>query len=163
MVNCLISAAAGVFLMCLVWLPVYCLKDKKNRIVLANKEKETDKNWDQFQLLNHWIMVKNSGEMIAEFFKEAGYQKVAIYGMSDLGARLYEELKIGDIEVVYGIDREPTMQVSGIKDVYTPNDTLPYVDAIIVTPIYDFDRIKETLSKNCSYEIISLEEVIWSL
>ena len=42
---------------------------------------------DHFQLLNHWLEVKNEGKSIATYFEEMGYYHIAIYGMAELADR----------------------------------------------------------------------------
>ena len=42
-------------------------------------------------------------------------------------------------------------------------EVLPKVDAIIVTPVYFFDEIKDMLQKKTVCRIISLEDVIYKL
>lgn len=44
--------------------------------------------------------------------------------------------------------------------IYRPDEMLPEIDAVIVTPVWDFDQIKEQLVNRVKCPIISLEEVI---
>ena len=91
------------------------------------------------------------------------YKKIAIYGMGEFANRLMEELKNSDVEVVYGIDKDVCNSTSRVRNVYSLNDDLPQVDAIVVTPFYDMKSIKCDLKKKVDCPIVSLEEVIWSI
>ncbi len=118
---------------------------------------------DHFQLLNHWMEIKNEGKTLEPYFKEMKYFHIAIYGMAELANRLSEELEGTSIVVDYGIDWNVSCTSSRIKEVYFPEDNLPKTDAIIVTPYSSFDSIKAVLEKRVECPIISLEEVIWSV
>ena len=118
---------------------------------------------DHFQLLNHWLEVKNEGKSIATYFEEMGYYHIAIYGMAELANRLSEELSESSIYIDYGIDRDICCSIARIDKVYFPDDNLPEIDAIIVTPYSSFESIKTILAEKVNCPIISLEEVIWSI
>ena len=118
---------------------------------------------DHFQLLNHWLEIKNEGKSIATYFEEMGYRHIAIYGMAELANRLFEELSESSVHIDYGIDRDICCSIARIDKVYFPDDNLPETDAIIVTPYSSFESIKAILEKKVNCPIISLEEVIWSI
>lgn len=118
---------------------------------------------DHFQLLNHWLEIKNEGKSIATYFEEMGYRHIAIYGMAELANRLSEELSESSVHIDYGIDRDICCSIARIDKVYFPDDNLPETDAIIVTPYSSFESIKAILAEKVNCPIISLEEVIWSI
>lgn len=118
---------------------------------------------DHFQLLNHWLEIKNEGKSIATYFEEMGYRHIAIYGMAELANRLSEELSESSVHIDYGIDRDICCSIARIDKVYFPDDNLPETDAIIVTPYSSFESIKTILAEKVNCPIISLEEVIWSI
>lgn len=125
-----------------------------------SKEKEiSKKHLRLFILLNHWLELKQEGRTILDYFYQNKIKCIAIYGMSYVGERLYEDLKNSDIKIKYIIDRNAKKIYSNL-DLYLPNDTLPEVDAIIVTAISYFDEIKTVLDKNVGYPIVSLEEIL---
>ena len=141
---------------------VSCMERRRKKILSAQK-KETDKFYDNYQLLSHWLEVKNRGGSSLEYFREKGYREIAVYGMGELANRLCEELEGTDICVRYGIDREAWGTVSRMDRIYAPEDALEQVDAVVVTPFYAMDSIRDTLRKKISCPIVSLEEVVWSL
>ena len=130
---------------------------------LEQVQAEANKFHDYFLLLSHWLEIKNRGGNAASYFKDMGFKKIAIYGMGELANRLFEDLQGTDIEIVYGIDREPSSCATSIANVYAPNDELPAVDVIVVTPFSSYDDIESLLIKNTKCPIISIENVIWSV
>lgn len=119
---------------------------------------------DNYQLLNHWLEVKNEGKSLAGYFLEMGYSRIAIYGMAELANRLTEDLEGSGVEIVYGIDRDAGCSISRIAEVYSPQeDGMPEVDAVIVTPYYALEAIKKDLSGKVTCPVVSIEEVVWSV
>lgn len=137
------------------------------KIIKLNKIDDLTRQWHKFsdfyQLASHWIEAKNYGKNSRTYFDEMNYKKIAIYGMGEFANRLMEELKNSDVEVVYGIDKDVCNSTSRVRNVYSLNDDLPQVDAIVVTPFYDMKSIKCDLKKKVDCPIVSLEEVIWSI
>ena len=84
---------------------VYVMKYYKEKEI-KNKKKRIDVLSDHFQLLNHWLEIKNEGKSIATYFEEMGYRHIAIYGMAELANRLSEELSESSVHIDYGIDRD---------------------------------------------------------
>lgn len=113
-----------------------------------------------YNLLERWLTVHEEGRTIAEILAKRGIFTIALYGMGKIGKHVISELNGSRVTVLYAIDRAK----SGIYDsirVRRADDILPKVDAIIVTAVYDFDEIEETLGKCVSYPIISLEEILY--
>ena len=46
-----------------------------------------------YQMLNMWLEMKQKGKSIVTYLKQKGINRIAIYGMKELGERLYEEVK----------------------------------------------------------------------
>lgn len=123
---------------------------------LANKHLAIMKLYDQ------WMQTKQEGKNVADFFHANNINSIAIYGMSFLGQRLYEELKETDIKVLYGIDKNAAGIYSDI-DIITPDDSLPQADAIVVTAIYFFNEIEDTLEKKTNIKVLSFEDILFEL
>ena len=116
-----------------------------------------------YLLLLHWTEALYLGHRVSDYFVEEGFKNIAIYGMGDLANRLMDDLLDSEINVVYGIDRDAAGTVCKIKDIYSLNDKLPKVDAVVITPFYAFDSIRNDLKNKMDAKIVSIEEVIWSL
>lgn len=139
------------------------LTDRWNMKRITALKSVNDKFSDNYQLLNHWLEIKNEGKNLARYFADMEYRRIAIYGMAELANRLSEELAGSGVEIVYGIDRDASCSISRIADVYSLQDPLPEVDVIIVTPYYAFETIKKDLEKKVKCPVVSIEEIVWSV
>lgn len=142
-------------------------------IYLAQKalKKETDyKNRfkSYYNVTNQWLLNKNEEKNVGDYFKDNNYKTIAIYGMGNMGELFYEEVKKTDVKVAYFIDKNAEELYYGIDDIPVVNikdiESREKVDAIIVTPIYDFESISEDLvDSSKGAEIVSLEDVIYEV
>ncbi len=118
------------------------------------------KHFAIMQVMNQWIIDKQNGKELKDFFVTNGYKEIAIYGMSYLGERLADELAGSDITVKYAIDRNAD-NIYAPFEVLQPDDTLPDVDAIIVTAFFFFDEIEQDLESKIECPIVSIEDVVY--
>lgn len=137
--------------------------------VVEKKSKEVDK-WKELadkhlvlmQLFNQWMITKQEGKSVTDYFLRENINSIAIYGMSFVGERLYDELKDSNIEVKYAIDRKADRIYSDV-DVITSDEMFEEVDAIVVTPVFYYEEIEKLLSKKTDIAIISFEDILYSL
>lgn len=115
-----------------------------------------------YNLLIQWLSIRQEGKSLVSYFEQNGYKKIAIYGMKELGERLYDELKDSEIEVKYIIDKNADAIYADV-DVVTPDDQLEEVDAITVTAIHYFDEIEEMLEQKVDCPVISLEDIVYEV
>lgn len=117
-----------------------------------------------YKLLNIWLYQKNNNKSIGEYIRDKNYKRIAIYGMGEIGGRLYEELKLSGIKVEAFIEKETGDYTHGYGE--TPLISIEELglydfDIIIVTPIFDFKNIYESIKRlNEKFDIISIEELI---
>lgn len=131
--------------------------------------KETSKTEDKrkkmvefYNLLLEWLSVKQQGKNLTSYFIKNNYKTVAIYGMKELGERLYYELKDSDIQVKYAIDKKADDIISDVT-ILNPDDSLEPVDVVVVTAIHYFDEIESELSGAIDADIVSLEDVVFNI
>lgn len=130
-----------------------------NRFFQGNrKEKEQNKWAAYYHVLNNWIKLKENGGSVEQRLKERGIKSISIYGMGDIGKHLVKDLENTGIEVKYAIDRS-LFAISDI-DVYEPESELPAVDAIIVTPVCEYEDICKNISKKTNAVILSAADVV---
>lgn len=141
-------------------------EEQKMWDLLLNEDKEEKtgnitlyKCESQVRLLDKWLRIKEEGKHLEKYFQEKNYQKISVYGLGKVGKHLLAELKDSKIEIVFGIDKRKD-QLNNSFPIYTINEILPKVDAVIVTVIYDFEKIYKELKDKIAVPIISLEEVI---
>lgn len=137
------------------------LEDKKQSIT-ALKEMN-DRYLDNYRLLCHWLEVKNEGGSTADYFRDMGYRRIAIYGMAELANRLLEDIEGQEMEVVYGIDQDAACCVSKIEAVYSLQEEFPEADVVVVTPYYAMESIRKELEKKVTCPIVSIEDIVWSV
>lgn len=113
-----------------------------------------------YEFINRWLMLKQRGIEISTFFLERGMRTVAIYGIRHMGERLYDELKESEVNVEYVIDRNP-IELDGKVLVRHPDEELKPVDAVVITPIFDFLEIKDKLSDKLDCPMFFIEDVLF--
>ena len=122
----------------------------------------TQKMTEFYRILIEWLRIRQEGKSLVSYFIQNGYKTVAIYGMKELGERLYDELKDSEISVKYVIDKNADAIYVDV-DVVTPEDFLEEVDVIVVTAIHYFDEIEEALAEKIDCPVISLEDIVFEL
>lgn len=115
-----------------------------------------------YNILKKWFELKLQKKQIAGYFQNNHYKQIAIYGMSDLGNYLLQELVNTGIEVIYAIDRRAGKIQAGIP-ILSIEDELSEVDAIIITATYFFNQIDEDLRKKVHCPVISIEDVLYTI
>ncbi len=140
---------------------IYYITKLKNKD-LDRISKKVNKFRGYYNVLNQWMLLKNQGKSLTEYFNDNGYTSIAIYGMGEVGNRLYEELKNSEIEVKYAIDKSAGSAYAELS-VYDPEDEFDTVDTIVVTAVFDFDEIEKDLIKKTDIPVISLEEVVFGI
>lgn len=127
---------------------------------LVSLKSEFNKFESFFSILEQWLSNKQSDIKLEEYLASQKYFKVAIYGMGVLGNLLYQELSNTGIQVSYAIDRNGDEMYFEVP-VFNPSDEYDEVDAIIVTAILDYEKIRANIKKKTHADVISLEDVIY--
>lgn len=111
-----------------------------------------------YDVLNKWMKQKEKGKSIAEKLQQKGINEVAIYGMGDMGKHLQRELEASNIVIKYAIDRSLLAIID--LDVYLPESELPRVDAVIVTPVFDYENVRRCLEEKVTCPILSIADLV---
>ena len=109
---------------------------------------------------DNWMTLRENNKRLADYLLRYDMKNVAIYGYGTLGKHLITELDSLDskISIKYIIDRD--VRLNHLKyDIKQPEDILPEVDAIIVTPVDEFEKIYFELRKCVKSRIFSLLEL----
>ena len=129
----------------------------------ANRWKRESNKFEQTLLMTvKWLKIKIENRKLEDYFLKNNYYKIAIYGMNYLGVRLYEDLAMSSVNVLYGIDKYTSSADVDIP-VYSLDSPLCEVDAIVVTPIYYYEEIKRDLSGKVKVPIISLNDILFEI
>ncbi len=132
------------------------LKDK------PQNDKKVEKFKSYYSVLNQWLFIKQHGKNLEEYFVNNQYKSIAIYGMGELGNRLFDELENTSVEVKYVVDKEAMSAYSKV-DVRELEEMTDDVDAVVVTAIFAMDDIKSDIEEQVTCPIISLEDVVYEL
>ena len=152
-----IIIAGGIF--------IFCQVQKQRAVQKATKANsfKLEKYQAYYKLFSSWMVLRNKGRLLSEYFADHNLKNVAIYGLGRLGLCLYEELKSSSINVKYAIDVDAAHFSYLDLKVVSPQDKLEAVDAIIVTPVFEYKKIVDELRVKTSCQIVNLEDVISSL
>ena len=130
-----------------------------NRFFQGNRKAKGQNKWvAYYHILNNWMKLKESGGSVEQRLNEKKIKSIAVYGMGDIGRHLVKDLEDSNIEVKYAIDRS-FFSISDI-DVYEPESELPDVDAVIVTPVCEYENICKSISKKTEAEILSFADIV---
>ncbi len=127
---------------------------------IQQKAGKVDKFKGYYSMLNQWLILKQEGKSLDAYFKKNNYKTIAIYGMGEMGNRLYDELKDTDIEVKYAVDQNAASTYSELE-VVDKEDSFDDVDVMVVTATFAFDEIEEEISGKCSFPLVSLDDVVY--
>ena len=122
--------------------------------------KQVDLYQSSYNIMNQWVAKKQRGISLEQYFDKNEYKSVAIYGMGTMGILLFDELKDTNIEIKYGIDKDPYCTYPGLE-IVEPGDGLEKVDVIVVTIVTAFNGIKNMLSEYTDIPIVSIEDVVY--
>jgi hypothetical protein len=117
-----------------------------------------------FATAKRWLENRNNGKKFDEYLLEFGYNSVAIYGAGDLGAILYNEIKL-KLEILYFIDRnaETIQSIDGLP-VLLPCQLLcaEMADVVIVTVMNNFQEISNAiLAQRPCQPILALRDAVY--
>lgn len=127
--------------------------------VLAKKNDDMEKTKANLLILEEWLAMHRRGRRVADVLEEKGIHTVAIYGMGILGSHLYQELNVSGISVKYIMDRRLVKGVYS-AEVCGPEAKVENVDAVIVTPVYQFEEIERNIHQINDVQVISLRELL---
>lgn len=157
-IGTILSTLTGALVGSAVGVAVYKQQQKESK----KWKNMSDKHLALMCLFNQWMITKQEGKSVVDYFHNNGIKSVAIYGMSYLGERLLDELLTSDIEVKYAIDKN-SISIYAKVDVISPDENIPMVDAIVVTPVFFYNEIEEMLSAKTECKIISLEDILYEI
>ena len=152
----------GMMLMGLASAGAVALSVKTSQDAIAEKDQKINKFKNYYNMLNEWLYLKQNGTSLDTYFKKNDYNSIAIYGMGEMGNRLYDELKQSDIEVKYVIDKNFTSVYSELE-VLDPEEEFPEVDVVVVTATFAFDEIENSIENKVNCPIVSLEDVVYEV
>lgn len=136
------------------------------RLGIVNDRKRVKKQLSYYKLLLNWNLCDTENEKLGAYILGCGYKEVMIYGAGDLGKILYHKINTS-VNICAFIEKNPKAeQIEGIQVLSCKDAKLKMsdIDCIIVTPIFDFDSIRQELSnKDSKAAVVSLDTLIYGL
>jgi methyltransferase, FkbM family len=137
-------------------------------LLVPNKEKtletENYRYKKYYTMMNRWLKIKDKNLKIESYLINNNIKTIGIWGAGEIGSRLLEELENSNVKVEYFIDLTNKKEKVGTIPIITLEEVLCYkdkVDSIVITPIYDFEKINSSfVKKSIEIRTISLEEII---
>ena len=136
---------------------------KKCESELINRGRRAERNGKSVRVACKWIREMQEGKRIASYFEKYGFKSVAVYGAGELGKCMVQELEKNGIEIKYIIDSNPNARIGDYKCFLPDGNDLPKVQAVIVTPSYDFEEISRILTEQTSASIVSIDEIPYNI
>ncbi|MCL2146435.1 MAG: hypothetical protein FWH52_01385 [Synergistaceae bacterium] len=97
---------------------------------------------------------------ILQFLKENGYNKIVIYGAGTLGKIFYDSIKDAYDEITIVDNNQASRYDYDEKNVVSVESLMnSNFDIVIITPLFAFETIKETLGKLDIRNYISVQEI----
>ena len=98
---------------------------------VEQKAAKVDKFKSYYNMLNQWLSLKQEGKSLEKYFVDNGYKTIAIYGMGEMGNRLYDELKDSkEVTIKYAVDQNADSTYSEL-DVIDKDEEYEEADVII--------------------------------
>ena len=135
--------------------------DIKNKLASISEENMSLKRlinryYDYWRIFNIWMEKLEADESPAKYLVKMGYYNIAIYGYGMFGKHLVCQLNKENIRIKYIIDRQKDKKTKDIK-LYTLDDQFPEVDCVVVTVLYDYERIEQALKTKLTCDVISID------
>lgn len=128
--------------------------------IVESSKKRADKFQTYFNFMDQWLEYKEQDAHFAKYFHKKNISSVAIYGMGKIGKHLKYELESEGVDLRYVIDESDAALYNNLPH-YNLKDRLPLVDAVIVTPINEYEDIKKKiLENNSKLKVILISEII---
>ena len=123
-----------------------------------SEKKKTERLRLNLKLLDRFMSVIERGQDVTVFFERRNISSVAVYGIGILGRHFLKNIDTDKISISFVVDREVGLHQD--FRVYDVNDEWPSVDALIVTPVLEYQEIKQTIQNKMGVAVYSIEEII---
>ncbi len=109
-----------------------------------------------------WLRLEHDGLKIKEYLKDIGVRKVALCRMTNIGLRLYRELKDSEIKIEYLIDSKD-VKLADMKYTELDADYHDPVDMVIITDLFEYGSLKDSLEKKGYKNIDSIDGILYAM
>lgn len=139
-----------------------------NKKTFNEMKEKYNKQSAYYSLTQQWLLNKHENKELSEYLENYGYKKIAVYGMGTLSELFYHEIRDKEIKVKYFIDKNADEIYCGMDDIPVVNlkeiNMEEEIDAIIVTPVFNFEEIERDLEElGVTTAVVSLEDIVYGI
>ncbi len=107
-----------------------------------------------------WLDADQMGLSMAEYLRSKKESKIAIYGMDNIGVRVYGRLKDEGMDVAFGIKNSAEGNPFGLIMKNSIEDCDFSNTSVIVTDFFDYYNIEEKIKKNGAKNVYSVDSIL---
>lgn len=111
------------------------------------------------RIINLWEQTTNKGHSLSRYLLKYNYRKIALYGMGDLGCKVFKELADTEVEIVYVVDKSPQF-INEVFRVLSPEDIMPAVDLLLITVANEEEGIVKRYRNKYSFPVMGVSELL---
>lgn len=112
-----------------------------------------------YRLLENWMLLHEHGGTVISYFEKYRYENIIIYGLGKMAAHLIKDIENSQVNIICAIDKQAMNKYNKFP-VVTEESVFPNAQCIVVTPVYEFEKIKSSLAKRTDMPIVSLTQVV---
>lgn len=141
----------------------FCFKEGYPKYYIERIEKQETRTRKITNCLDYWMYLKEKQISLAKYLERFSVKTVAVYGLGILGKHLLEEFNDSSIEIKYIIDQKSDLKHPEYKIIHPIqiDEIGDNVDAIIITPVWEFETIYKDIKAKTDVKIFSIEEIIF--
>lgn len=122
-------------------------------------KRKYDINREEIYIFN-FDKIRNVSVLLQNYFNSHNIKKLIIYGMGNMGKKLYEILAQTSIDIIYAVDKNSSnIKEKGIKIINLENAS-EKADAVIITPVKSCQEILELLREKDLGKTIVLKDIV---
>ena len=139
-----------------------CYSEGLKKEIKVLRDKKLTQYGSYVEITNAFQYAYENRCHVIENIKKQNVQKIAVYGYGYFGQCLVKFLEDSDIRVRYVIDRDKDKYEKSVVPIFTLEESLPKCDLIVVTPMLDYEKIKNAIKEKVPTEtkIKSILEIL---
>lgn len=116
---------------------------------------------NQYQkIINKWEQLSEHSWDIKTYFTNKGIKKLAIYGMGNLGCKLYDAINSPEIQVVYVVDRE-SRYLSEVVCIKKTTEELSGIDMLVITVSDEEAELVNYYKDRLDVPVVGISEIVY--
>lgn len=151
----------SVFIIVLIFIACFQqirLKESKSKLIsFAKAAQRANAN---YQTCKEWLIDYNLECDVAQYLKNQGVKKAAVYGLGEIGLILCEFLQKNGIQVLYAVDINAKKKIMDFPVYNLKTKTFPETDIFIISISYEYEEILKQLEGMIKTRVMCIDEII---